>query len=92
MRRGICVNTPQVAKDQTASVMSNSSLNRFLTAEYIIKYQNIDGERAARKGAKKLERFSVVSNGKISNEQICHLAAYFCHVKLMTSSQSCCIH
>lgn len=60
MSRGICVNTPRVAEDQTASMMSSSSLNQFLTAEYITKYQNIDAEQAASKGAKKLKRFSVV--------------------------------
>lgn len=64
MRRGICVNTPQVAEDQTASVMSSFTLNRFLTAEYITKYQNIDAEQSARKGAKKLKWFSLVLNAK----------------------------
>ena len=45
----ICVNTPQFAEDQTASMMSSSSLNQFLTAQYITKFQNIDAKHAARK-------------------------------------------
>lgn len=92
MSRGICVNTPRVAEDQTASVMSSSSLNQFLTAEYITKYQNIDAEQAAGKGAKKLKRFSVVLNPKYIQRADLPSSSLFlsCEINYLLSER--CIH